>query len=376
MSYSHPTTATLRQSTPLAVWVVPVSDVGGVARHVIDVTRRGIAGWRLIVVCPPGPLAERLKSQGTAVVIASVSPSDGVLRATVSLRKVLKRLNPSIVHTHLAYADVIGAVAATSLAITRAGRPKVISTEHGIAGIRGLYQSGAVKAWLTAMLHRIRLHRTDHVIAVSHSTQEQVIAQWGRAAPITVIPNGVDGMMPRHDAPRHDRSDSALRVLSLSRLAPEKRIEAVLDAFAIVLAHHPLARLTIAGSGPLEERVRAQATSLGIAQAVEFPGHVDAQETLATHDVVVQLSAWENLSYTLLDARVNGLGIVATDVGGNREIVSRHCLASSVEPQEVARLIMEQACPPASHPEDAPVIHSVADMTSAIAAVYEEVTTP
>ena len=43
-----------------ALWVVPVSDLAGVARHVLDVAGAGLPGWRLTVLAPPGPLPDRL----------------------------------------------------------------------------------------------------------------------------------------------------------------------------------------------------------------------------------------------------------------------------------------------------------------------------
>lgn len=79
--------------------------------------------------------------------------------------------------------------------------------------------------------------------------------------------------------------------------------------------------MTLAGAGPLEGELRAQAEALGVAEAVDLPGFVEPWETMAEHDVLVQLSAWENLSYTLLDAAAAGLPAVATDVGGNGEIL-------------------------------------------------------
>ena len=44
---------------PTALWVVPVPEVAGVGRHVLDVVEVGVPGYRLIVLCPPGPLADR-----------------------------------------------------------------------------------------------------------------------------------------------------------------------------------------------------------------------------------------------------------------------------------------------------------------------------
>ena len=60
-----------------ALWVVPVADLGGVARHVLDVARVGIPGWQVTVLCPDGPLAERLRAQGSAVTAGAFGTEAG-----------------------------------------------------------------------------------------------------------------------------------------------------------------------------------------------------------------------------------------------------------------------------------------------------------
>lgn len=355
----------------LALWVVPVADLGGVARHVIDAVRTGIPGWRIVVLCPEGPLAARLRTMGAAVTVGPVSPADGARVATAEVRRVLRALRPEVLHSHLAFADLVGVAAVTGLRSGRGRRVRVVSTEHGISGVRGYYQSGGLQARVKAGAHRARLLRTDRVIAVSDSTAAQVAEQWGSGQKLSVIRNGVDAPQPAPQ-PR-----AGLRVLSLARLAPEKNIDQLMQAFAHVSHEHPEARLTIAGRGPEEGSLRTLAYSLHLEDRIDFPGHVAAGEALRAHDVVVQLSAWENLSYTLLDAVAHGLGVVATDVGGNGEIVPDRCLVTAEEarsPEVVAARIIAQGSDFAARPGTAEDGLTVAEMTAAIADVYREVT--
>lgn len=345
-----------------ALWYTPVSGIGGVTRHVLDAVRVGIPGWRVVVLCPEGLLAEQLRDMGAAVRTGPVAPSDGPRAALTAVRRVLRRLRPELLHTHLAYADIIGAAAVTGLTSGRGERIRCVSTEHGIAGTRGYYQSSRARAEITAYAHRGRLYRTDHVIAVSASTREQILAQWGSGAPITVIPNGVDAVDAAPPRP-------GLRVLSLARLAPEKRVDRLIVAFTRVLQSHPEATLTIAGDGPERDRLRTLAEPLG--SAVRFVGTVDAPQALTEHDVVVQLSDWENLSYTLLDAVVRGLGVVATDVGGNAEIVPSQCLVDAKDAAAVAERIARQGLDLAARPTRSEP-WTLAQMAERIAGVYEE----
>ncbi|UEJ81133.1 glycosyltransferase family 4 protein [Brachybacterium halotolerans subsp. kimchii] len=372
-----------RLATGLALWVVPVAELGGVARHVLDATRHGVDGWRIVVLCPDGPLADRLAAQGTAVLRGAISPADGPRTAVRTLRRVLARLRPDLLHTHLAFADLSGVAAVTGLRSGRGARIRLVSTEHGISGVPGLYQSSPARARAIAAAHRARLRRADRVIAVSASTREQIVAQWGSAEKIVVVRNAVEpvgeigpaaasgptGASASTDAPG---PDAPLRVLSLSRLAPEKRIDRALEAFARVHAERPGATFTIAGTGPQEQRLRELARELGLGDAVSFVGHVEPAESMPRHDVLVQLSAWENLSYTLLDAVAHGLGVVATDVGGNREILPEQCLVDSSRLEDVAHAILAQGRP-SSIRAPRPDAGGVARMCIGIAEVYREV---
>lgn len=324
---------------PLTLWVVPVADLGGVARHVLDVARVGLSGLRLAVLCPEGPLAERLREQGAAVFTGDVGPDAGLPASVRTLRRTVRTLRPAAVHTHLAYADL---VAGTALAADR--RTALISTEHGIAPDDGLYNANAAVAQVKNAAHRARLRGTDLVIAVAQSTADVLRRKWGTGAPITVVRNGVDVSAVRAAAAGRRRTPGeGLRILSLTRLAPEKNLDRLIAALPALLDRNPGTRLTLAGSGPLEGELRAQAEALGVADAVDLPGFVEPWGAMAEHDVLVQLSAWENLSYTLLDAAAAGLPAVATDVGGNGEILPPERLVHETTPAAIADAVMRAA---------------------------------
>lgn len=315
-----------------ALWVIPVGDIGGVARHVLDATRVGVPGWRLTVLCPDGALAERLRAQGSDVVVGGFGPEAGAWASRRTLAAVARDLRPDIVHSHLAYADIVNAW-------TRLPRgTRRYTTEHGIAGDDSVYHASGIQARVMALIHRARFPRFDGVIAVSEATRAAMIAKWRVRQPITVIHNGVN--LPEGVQRREPVSSQAVRVLSLSRLAPEKRIDSLIEAFALVKSVQPGATLTVAGDGPLREELQTRAVELGLEDAVSFPGHVEAHAAMSEADVVVQLSVWENCSYTLLDAAARGLRVVATDVGGNSEIVNGRSLVPDVAPETVARAIL------------------------------------
>jgi len=339
---------------PVALWVAPVSQLAGVSRHVLDVAREGIPGYRLEVAAPVGPLTDALRARGTRV--HPVDFSGPPARSGAALRKVVARVRPRIVHSHLARADFLVAAATVGLPV------RLVSTEHGIAGDAQLYHRGRLRAQSRQALHHLRSRRFSALIAVSESTRREMVAAWRPAVPIEVVRNGVDPVGERHALP-------GLRFLTLSRLAAEKNLPAALRAFGVIAQEEPQARLTVAGEGPELNHLVALTHAGHLAHLVRFVGHVDPGMALDSHDVLVQLSEWENASYSLLDAVVRGLGVVATPVGGNREILPSQCLVAADSPRAVADVMSRQALHLDSRPQlpgDWPTVRAMVDQIASI----------
>lgn len=348
-------------SPPTALWVIPVSDLAGVARHALDVARAGVPGWRLVFLAPPGDLPRELRAAGAAVLEEPFGPDHGFRSSVATLRRTVSRLRPRLVHTHLSYADVVAAAAV--------GRgPALVTTEHGIARDDLVYHRSAAKSRVMSGVHTARLRRYDAVVAVSEATAAAVREKWHPARPVAVVPNGVDPV------PTTDRRPG-LRVLSLARLAPEKRLDALVEAFAALARDRPDATLTLAGRGPEEAVLRRQVDRLGLAGCVTLPGHLDPTHAMAEHDVLAMLSVWENCPYALLDAANAGLGVVASRVGGNPEILPDRCLVEADDVPAVAAALERQGMDAAARPSLSGW-PTVGDMCRRLAQVYDDVGAP
>lgn len=323
---------------PTALWVVPVPDFGGVARHVVDMARAGLPGFNLVVLAPEGKLTERLEELGVTVVKAEFGPNYGFKTSFASLKKAIEQLRPEIVHSHLAYADVVAAAVVNALRIRSVIKrgtcvPKLLTTEHGIAGNDSVYHGSSWRSKLMETVHRVRLWGTNRAIAVSRSTADQMRSKWG-ARGVELVYNGVDiPVVAAAVAEKRVPAEGGPRILSLSRLSPEKGIDVLLDAFARLREEYPQAHLEIAGSGNLGEELKAHAKRLNLGDSVTFSGFVNPIEAMGRSDMIVQLSVWENCSYTLLDAKAAGLKTVATAVGGNPEILNADELVDRQSPK-------------------------------------------
>lgn len=323
-------------SLPVALHCVPVPEFGGVARHISDLAEAGLPGYHLVVLCPAGALSARLKEMGADVREADFGTGAGFAASLRTLDTLIDDLKPAIVHSHLAYADVVAAAAVNlrkARKLVRRGTyvPTLFTTEHGIAGDDAVYHGTSWRSRLMETVHRVRLWGTDGKIAVSQSTADQMKRKWG-ARGVDVVYNGINATETQQAVTSHriEAEEEALRVLSLARLAPEKGLDILVEAFAQVREQVPGATLEIAGAGELKDALTQQVAELGLENSVTFPGFVNPVEAMGRADVLVQLSVWENCSYTLLDAKASGLAVVATAVGGNPEILDGSELVPSL----------------------------------------------
>ena len=174
-----------------------------------------------------------------------------------------------------------------------------------------------------ATRHLLRvIDRLAHGIVVnSQAVARELTAEDGvPASKIRLVYNGVDTEHFHRGGERVDLPlpDGGVVVGIVCALRPEKGLELLLEAFAKVRPTHPKARLVIVGSGPMLDELRAASCS-----ACHFePAAKDVAPWLRAMDVFVLPSLSEALSNSLMEAMACGCCPVASDVGGNPELVS------------------------------------------------------
>lgn len=181
--------------------------------------------------------------------------------------------------------------------------------------------------------YRLAARVAGRVVAVSSTVAGHLVRE-ERTPPekITMIPNGVD--LLRFDPVANPRGDGRPDVRSswgispeapvigtVSRLTHQKGLDVFLESAAGVLREIPEARFVIAGEGEAREALTAKARTLGIAEAVHFPGFQDAADVLCAIDIFLTTSRYEGLPLTLLEAMAAGRAIVAPRIGAFPEIV-------------------------------------------------------
>ena len=253
----------------------------------------------------------------------------GDVRSVLSLYKLIREFQPDVVHTHTAKAGAVGrsAVILYNLIHLRFGkkRIRIIHTFHG--HVFNGYFSGLVTAAFL-WIERILALFTDRIIAVS-DTLKQELAERYRIAPerkIKAIYNGYDlkpflaleqpqsGMR----AQPH-RADHAVTLTIVGRLVPIKGHKFLLQAFGGL--RFP-ARLMIVGDGLLKDELVQRAEELGIRNSVEFLGYrKDVVPVYRDTDIFVLSSLNEGAPVAVIEALACALPVIATDVGGVKDLL-------------------------------------------------------
>ncbi|HEC16059.1 MAG TPA: glycosyltransferase [Sedimenticola sp.] len=315
-------------------------DIGGLEIMVINLLKRlDRERYHSSVCCfdTLGSLAPRLTEKGIEVHLLKRNP--GVdFSYIIRLAKFLRKQNTQILHLHNPTAFFYGAIAGKL-----AGTPGIIYTEHG----RDFSSSKKVR-FANRMLSRL----VDKVVTVADFGKRFLVEEEGIAGNrITTIHNGIDGARFGLAADELElRSALGLKedqvvIGIVARLDPIKNHAVLLKAMQQVVAARPSSVLLVIGDGPLRGDLESQTKALGLEANVRFLGaRQDVPDLLHLLDLFVLCSRSEGLSLTLIEACAAARPIIATDVGGNSEVVEHGVnglIVPSGQPEALAKAMME-----------------------------------
>jgi len=157
-----------------------------------------------------------------------------------------------------------------------------------------------------------------------------------------VVLNGIPVAQFTPDAQARSRArqslgidDKALVIGCVGRLVPLKNHHRMIAVLPGLLARHPQLQLVLIGSGERELALKQQVEELGLGAHVLMAGHrADVSRLLAAFDIFALPSQTEGLSIALLEACATGLAIVATEVGGNPEIIHQRDTGLLIPPDD------------------------------------------
>ena len=250
------------------------------------------------------------------------------------LHEVAERLRPDLLHAHSPVLNALPALwAGARLGIPVAYEVRAFWEDAAVD--HGTTTEGSLRYRLTRALETRALRRAGHVFTICEGLRGDIVARGIAAGKDTVIPNAVDtdafeaGAAP--DAALRARLGlDGCRVIGfIGSFYAYEGLDLLLDALPRLAARAPDVRLLLVGGGPQDAALRAQAARSGLADRIVFTGRVPHAQVQRYYDLIDVL-AYPRHSMRLtelvtplkpLEAMAQGRLVVASDVGGHRELI-------------------------------------------------------
>ena len=250
------------------------------------------------------------------------------------LHQIAKVARPHILHAH---SPSLNAVAA--LQVGKAlGIPVVYEVRafwEDAAADHGTGKTGGMRYRLSRALENYALRRADAVTTICEGLRTDLVARGIPASKITVIPNAVDGSQfsavdpgDRLLASQHGLIGHLVLGFIGSFYAYEG-LALLIEALPQMLAAVPSLQLLLVGGGPQERELKALALRLGVRNKIKFMGRIPQQQ-IAEYYRLMDIMVYPRLPMRLtelvtplkpLEAMAQGRLVVASDVGGHRELI-------------------------------------------------------
>jgi glycosyltransferase involved in cell wall biosynthesis len=273
---------------------------------------------------------ETAKKQGIEIIdvpslVRRISPIND-LRGLVALFRLMRKLEPHIVHTHTSKAGILGRLAAWMARV-----PTIIHTPHGHV-FYGHFGRSLSRIFL--QMERLLGKITHHHIALTpEECNDYLSLRVAQPNNTSVIHSGVDlqrfskGAKQRTEKRKElGFSPHSLVVGYVGWLIPIKGVTYLVNAMAKIVEQHPKSLLVLVGKGDdkgeEEIKLKEQVERAGLADKVRFLGwRPDVDEIMGCFDIFVLPSLNEGMGRVLVEAMAAGLPIVASRVGGIPDLV-------------------------------------------------------
>jgi len=263
------------------------------------------------------------------------------LREVALMRAIQRRLEelvtlirPNLLHAH---SPVLNAMPA--LLVGRRHRIPVVYEVRAFwedaAVNHGTNTEGGVRYRATRAIETFALKRADHITTICDGLKQEMVGRGIAADKITVIPNAVDvvafefGGEPDQALKTRLGLQGSTVVGFIGSFYAYEGLDLLIGALRAVLAVRPDVRLLLVGGGPEEDALKGLARRLGLADRVVFAGRVPHRDVQRYYSVV-DVFAYPRRSMRLtelvtplkpLEAMAQGQLLVASDVGGHRELI-------------------------------------------------------
>ena len=296
-------------------------------KHVgCSIAEEDVDGWHFFRT-PPRP---------SALSLAGLNELRLMRQVERRLYEVAQRVRPDVLHAH---SPVLNAIPALRVG-KRLGLPVVYEVRafwEDAAVDHGTTLENSARYRITRRLETWALKRADHVTTICDGLRGDMISRGIPAEKVTVIPNAVDidafsvGREPDDELKAKLGLAGCTVVGFIGSFYAYEGLDLMVAALPRILQRLPDVRLLLVGGGPQEQALMEQARACKVADKVMFTGRVPHQEVQRYYDLIDVL-AYPRHSMRLtelvtplkpLEAMAQGRMLVASDVGGHRELI-RH----------------------------------------------------
>lgn len=235
--------------------------------------------------------------------------------AYLKLRKLIKDLQPDVVHSHLVHANIMSRLIRLTTLI-----PKLITSAHNTN------EEGQLRILAYRLTDKLATVSTNVSQEAVNAFIQQKAVKKGR---MLALYNSISTSEFSFSQDNRDNIRKALKIdtntqliLAVGRLNEQKDYPNLLIAFSEVTKSNPKVRLAIAGDGPLLKDLNNLTHKLGLESKVLFLGiRNDIPALMSAADIFVLSSAWEGFGLVVAEAMSCQRIVVATDCGGVKEVV-------------------------------------------------------
>jgi teichuronic acid biosynthesis glycosyltransferase TuaC len=200
------------------------------------------------------------------------------------------------------------------------------------------------------------LRDADVIIAVSGATKDYVLSLGAKSKKVKVLHNGVDLDKFRPQAKKRDETrrklgiqQNAIVVLTVRRLVYKNGVDTLIEGANIAVKKNPRIVFLAVGKGPDSDGVKLRIQQLGIEDNFKLAGFVSDVDLPSYYNAadlfVLPSKSGEGLPLVALEAMASALPVIATDVGGIREVLKEDYgkLVPPNQPELLAEAILDYA---------------------------------
>lgn len=296
--------------TPIKIAIVlPTLAYGGAEKLVLEelrvLSKDNRFAFELILLFEPGPLFEEFNNLDIKIKVfnSSHKPLE-IIFTYFMLYRYVRREKFDIVHVHLLCKPII--------LILKFLGSKFLLTVHNTE-----------RAF--SFLEKITFVLSDKVIACGVGTY-QFLKRFVADSKLFLLSNGIRRKKIKAKVEelksRYNIQNNFPTILSIGSLTYQKGFEYLIKSIALLKVDYPKIKLLIAGDGKLRDSLQGLIGKLGLDEHITLLGIVkNVFELFELSDIYVNSSLWEGLPLTLLEAMSMKIPIIATNVGGNSEVI-------------------------------------------------------